>query len=728
MKQYLSVLLIFFLSITANTQNLDSLWNVWKDNTQADTMRLKAIHTIAWDGYLFSQPDSAFYFAKKQYGYASLVNNKKWMADALNTQAVSLYVQSNYKKALKYCKKSLNISKEIGDKNGIASSFNNIGNIYNSQSKYEQALIYSIKSLIIKKEIGNQQEIAKSLGNIGNVYYEQGNYEDAVLNYQNSLNISKEIGDKNGIAASLNNIGIIYYEQSNFQEALNYYKNSLNILNETIDKKRIAACLGNIGYIYYEQGNCEEAFVYFKKSLKIKKELGDKKGIAASLGNIGDNYGKQGNNEEALNYYKKSLKIYEEIGDKYGIAMSLCNIGGTYKDQSSLKRASIKVNEGLQIAKEIGALDQVDLASKSLYEIYKELGDDYNALKMHEQHIVAKDSLAKMNAEENLYKIKIEKEYQLAKTKKQIQHKADLEREANKRYILIAGIGFLLLLGGLGLWAFFQKKKDNRIIKANKAEVDLAYEKLEEKNNDILDSINYAKRIQSALLPTDKTVKKSLKESFILYLPKDIVAGDFYWLEKKEDTTLFAVADCTGHGVPGAMVSVICNNGLNRSVREHQIIKPSKILDKTREVVVKEFAKSSEDILDGMDIALCSIKGNKLNYAGANNPLIVIRNKEVIEVKADRQPIGAYMKTHDFTNHSLEIQKDDMIYLFTDGYADQFGGEKNKKYRLKNQIKLLSKISIKPIDEQERILKEEFVSWKGSEDQLDDVCVMGIRV
>ena len=251
---------------------------------------------------------------------------------------------------------------------------------------------------------------------------------------------------------------------------------------------------------------------------------------------------------------------------------------------------------------------------------------------------------------------------------------------------------------------------------------------MSQKNQDITDSINYAKRIQTAILPPNQQIIDSFKESFILYLPKDIVAGDFYWLEKTKDTILFAVADCTGHGVPGAMVSVICNSGLNRSVREYNITQPSKILDKTREIVIQEFAKSSEDILDGMDIALCSIKGDKLDYSGANNPLILIRDKQVIQVEADRQPIGAYIKPEDFTNHTLDIQKGDMIYIFSDGFADQFGGRKDKKYLRPKFYEFLRSISTLPTQQQHQALETEFDSWKGENEQIDDVCVMGVRV
>ena len=289
-----------------------------------------------------------------------------------------------------------------------------------------------------------------------------------------------------------------------------------------------------------------------------------------------------------------------------------------------------------------------------------------------------------------------------------------IEKERVIKYSLF--IGMLIVIASL--FVIFKNLRKTKLQKAL----------IETQHKDLTSSITYAKRIQAALFPTQSALKESFNESFILYLPKDIVAGDFYWLEKTKDTTLFAVADCTGHGVPGAMVSVICNNGLNRSVREYNITQPSKILDKTREIVIQEFAKSNEDIQDGMDIALCSIKGDKLNYSGAHNPLIVIRNKEVIKVKADRQPIGAYEKSEDFTNHSLDIQKDDMIYIFTDGFVDQFGGEKGKKYRLKNLLTILTSISTKALNEQNTILTQEFNSWKGTEDQIDDVCVMGVRV
>ena len=286
-----------------------------------------------------------------------------------------------------------------------------------------------------------------------------------------------------------------------------------------------------------------------------------------------------------------------------------------------------------------------------------------------------------------------------------------------------------------------------------------------------------------------------LKESFILYKPKDIVAGDFYWLEKSPSLTLpegkgnsspsgkmsktegailFAAADCTGHGVPGAMVSVVCNNALNRSVREYGLTDPGEILDKTREIVIQEFRagrqageKSDEDVKDGMDIALCSLKlpsreglGGVLKYAGANNPLWIVRHSKLVpiaigtessdiqiteqvsnddyvlyETKANKQPIGQFTNPHPYTTHTFELQKGDSIYIFSDGYVDQFGGENlpagrhgGKKFKVKAFRDLILSIQNKTMEEQKTIIDDSFEAWKGSLDQIDDICIIGVRI
>ena len=255
---------------------------------------------------------------------------------------------------------------------------------------------------------------------------------------------------------------------------------------------------------------------------------------------------------------------------------------------------------------------------------------------------------------------------------------------------------------------------------------------IEEKSLEITDSITYAKRIQQAILPQHSEFNLALKKCFVFYKPKDIVAGDFYWMHKIGDTILYAAADCTGHGVPGAMVSVVCYNALNRAVKEYGLTKPSDILNKTSELVIDAFRRdeNQRDINDGMDIALCSIdfKKKQLQYSGANNPLYLFREGELIEVKANKRSVGASYRKENFINHIVNLNKDDCVYTFSDGYADQFGGPKGKKFMLKRFRKLLLSINDLSMEDQHQKIKEEFYTWKGDIFQIDDVCVIGVKI
>ncbi len=268
-------------------------------------------------------------------------------------------------------------------------------------------------------------------------------------------------------------------------------------------------------------------------------------------------------------------------------------------------------------------------------------------------------------------------------------------------------------------------------VKQRTSEVVLQKELVETKNKEITDSIEYALRIQTAILPTQKIIKQKLENSFILYKPKDIVAGDFYWMETIDDLVLFAACDCTGHGVPGAMVSVVCHNALNRAVREFGLTQPAEILDKTAEIVIENFSKSEEKIKDGMDISLCAynIKTKKLEWAGANNPLWLIKNSELVETKADKQPIGMHDNKRPFTNHQFTLNTGDSIYLFTDGFADQFGGEiKEKKLTRKRFKELLFTIQNLPMPEQGLALEKFLIDYRKKIEQIDDVLVMGVKI
>jgi tetratricopeptide (TPR) repeat protein len=704
-KIHFRFLCIFFLLLSFSSKaqevNLDSLWSVWNDKTQPDTSRLKAMNDIAWDGYLFSQPDSAFYFAQMQYDFALSVNNKRFMAHSISTQGVSFAIRGNYEKSLEYFLKTLEIRKAIDDKKGMGDSCNNIGNIYDDQGNYEKALEYHSKSLAINKEIGNKEGMGVSYNSIGFIYSNQGNSEKALEYYLKSLRITEELGDKNGIGDSYNNIGLIYSSQGNYEKALEFYLKSLGIDKELSNKNGMACSYNNIGIIYKYQGNYEKALEYYLKSLAIDKDLGDIKGIGDSNNNLGLFYKDQGNYENALDYLLKSKNIKQEINTIKGL----------------------------------------DETSKSLSEVYKKLGKYKQALEMHELYMETKDSIAKMNAEEELYKFEVDKEYELKKQADSIKHadeiiiqqaenlakEEQLKSEKQRRTGLLVIVGLVLVSLG---FVFVQLRKT----KAQKVVIEGQHEKLNESHREITDSINYAKRIQDALMTSAVYIKDVLPESFILFNPKDVVSGDFYWVYRSPKGQIyFTVADCTGHGVPGAFMSMIGTSLLNEFIIENNIEDTAEVLTKMREQIIKSLDQKGleGENKDGMDMALCKYDPKKgtVQYSGAYNPLLHISKNEINQLKGNSQPVGLHTGNKlPFTSKEIQVSKGDMLYIYSDGFPDQFGGEKGKKYLSGKFKNFLLSISDKPIDQQDALIKEEFANWIGDHEQIDDVCVMGVRI
>jgi tetratricopeptide (TPR) repeat protein len=570
-----------------------------------------------------------------------------------------------------------------------------------------------------------------ALNNIGYVYKKQGDIPKGLEYYHKSLKIQEEIGDKEGIAYSLNNIGMIYNSQGDIPKALEYFHKSLKIQEKIGNKKGIAYSLSNIGMNYSYKGDIPKALEYYHKSLKIREEIDDKIGIAYSLNNIGSIYNEQGDIAKALEYHHKSLKIKEEIGDKHGIAYSLNNIGSIELKKgntSGIATAKQHFLKALKLAQELGYPELISNASSQLSTVYEKQGKGMLALEMHKLHIQMRDSINNEATQKASIQQGAKYAYEKVQAVKDAEHKKQLaiEKEAKAKQEVIT----YATAGGLGLVGIFLLFVMNRlkVTRKQKAVIEQQKDIVEMAHQEIKDSITYAKRIQSAILPAAKVVKEYLKESFILYKPKYVVAGDFYWMEHKDSKVLFAAADCTGHGVPGAMVSVVCNNALNRSVREYGLTDVGKILDKTREIVVAEFEKSEEEVKDGMDIAICSLEGNKLQYAGAHNPLWIIRNGVIIETKANKQPIGQFDNPEPYTTHSFDLEAGDSIYIFSDGYVDQFGGEKGKKFKSNAFRELLLSIQDKPMEEQKTIIDESFESWRGDLEQIDDVCVIGVKI
>jgi serine phosphatase RsbU (regulator of sigma subunit) len=292
----------------------------------------------------------------------------------------------------------------------------------------------------------------------------------------------------------------------------------------------------------------------------------------------------------------------------------------------------------------------------------------------------------------------------------------------------VALAGNLLLTLSFGMYNFILIGSAENKLSAEHQVVVSQKRIIEKAHWEITDSIRYARRIQHAIMPSEASIKSHLQNSFVLYLPKNVVAGDFYWLASAGSKVLFAVGDCTGHGVPGAMLSLICHNGLNRSVQEYNLNEPGAVLEKTRDLIIGEFEKSELEVKDGMDIALCKLDGTSLSYAGANNPLWIIRKGEILEIKADRQPIGKFDFSGNFTTKNISLQEGDSLYLFTDGFTDQLGGAENKRFT-RNRLKLfLLAIQNNTMQEQHDLLLAELERWKGGSAQTDDVCILGVKI
>lgn len=685
---------------------------------------------------------------------------KAWLAldDIIYMSDPTLDEQLN-NKMIELCEKNLK-----SEKNKSLISFykiklliatNNLGiiNMYKSANKEAERLFLS--ALKLSKELNDKQKLSVTYNNFGILFYRQGNYAKSIEYYTKALATMESVNDQYGVAASLNNIGNIYNETGDTTRALNHFRKSLNISRKINAKNWAAVSIESIAQIYSLSEKEDSSLILLNESMLLYKAIGNKQGIASSMACIGKISLKKGNFNDAKEKLEHALALFEEVNDKRLKGATLGTLSVYYQKTGNISKAIHTAQIALDLLISIGQIDEAANVAEQLYEYYNIISDFKKALKMKVLHVELRDSIQNEKNEKAIIRHEFKYQYdkQVALDSLRIseerriqkaeiaQKDAEITVKKNIQTMLFGGLAMVLLFSTFIYNRFKVTAKQKKVIEIQKQEVELKRreadnqrELVEEKNKEIMDSIIYAKRLQEAILPPQKLVKEYLNNSFILYKPKDIVAGDFYWMEHKNGNILIAAADCTGHGVPGAMVSVICNNGLNQSVREYGLSDPGKILDKTREIIIQEFEKSEDDVKDGMDISLCSINAKTLSWAGANNPLWIIRKPvtkdneyEFIEIKANKQPIGKYIDQKPFTTHSFELQQEDTIYIFTDGFQDQFGGDKGKKFKASKMKDLFLSIQDKPMEEQKEIIHDTFERWKGDLEQIDDVCIIGVR-
>jgi len=612
----------------------------------------------------------------------SLLNDTN-KVDTLNKQSFTFSNKGNYDSAFALANQALSIAEKINYKNGMAMAYRYIGIVYRSKSNYPQALAYYLKGLKIKETLNDKKGIENYYTSIGNVYAFQAENSKALEYYFKALKVKEEKGDKDGILKIYNNIGGVFYSEFNYSKALEYFSKALKIAEETNNKNSIGLCYSSIAAIYNTQ----------------------------------DNYPK------CLEFYLKSLSISKETDNKADMARCYENISALYNNISDFKKAIAFADSSIKLCKQIGDINNERLAYERLVSVYSKTGKYKEAYEYHVKFKTLTDSIFNSENSKQLSDLKTNYEVE----KKEAELKAEQEKkdtvttaQKQKQRIVLMLVSFVLLLV-----AVFSALLYKRFRLTNQQK-----QIIEHKQKEITDSITYAQRLQQAILPPQEFINQHVSNNFVLYLPKDIVAGDFYWAEKINNLFFIAAADSTGHGVPGAMVSVVCSNALNRATKEFNLSDTGLILDKTRELVIETFEKNNTEVKDGMDISLLCIdkQNKKLFWSGANNPLWYIENNELKEIKANKQPIGKTYNPLPFTTQQIEYKENTTFYLFTDGFADQFGGAKGKKYKYKQLEENLLANNNKPLAEQKKLLEQSFNHWKGNLEQVDDVCIIGIKV
>ena len=583
--------------------------------------------------------------------------------------------------------------------------------------------------LNIVLKTSDYEAIAKANQYLGHLYLEQGNYSEALKNYLAAVSYYEKT-DKIQVANIYSRIGEIWRLQLDFEKSLSYHQSAFSIYTELNDSVGTAYSLNDIALTYEAKKDFETALSYHEKSLEIKKNLGDKRMLGDSYCNLGTIYRELGQYEKALEYQYMALKIDQELGDEVNMAIIHNNIAALLILMEKPNDALPHLQTAEKLTQLHHALDPLKYTYLQYTRLFEKKNDYQQAYQYHLKYSAVKDSLFNSESSKQITEMSTKYETEKKETRIKLQQTeldkkhAEVKRQNTQRNAFIGGFNLMLALAGVTYHSYRNKRKAHGLLETKNHII-------EEKNKDITDSINYARTIQQAILPFDHCIAAALKEYFVLFKPRDIVSGDFYWFTEKDNYVFLAVADCTGHGVPGAFMSMIGSATLTHAVSEKGLTEPGKILSESNRKIKEALKQTENKNRDGMDISLLRFEKNNLNkiqFAGAMRTLYHI-NGQLNEVKGDKLAIGGTTDdSFQYTNHELTLQKGDTLYISSDGYADQFGGSDGKKFRTGNLKKLLLSIRDKPMDEQKKILDEAFETWKDTLVQVDDVCIIGVRV
>ncbi len=770
-KSILFIILIFVVHHTfAQTAVVDSLENLLKLHKKEDTLRVNLLNDLALKVYS-TDLNKTLQYATQADSLSLIIGFTKGSAEGNRMKGFFYLFSGDYLTAIEKFEKALELYTIIDNKLGIGKCYGNIAKANELLSNFAKALEYNYKALDIFIELDIKQGLKVCYISIGNLYTNFGDYQNSLENHLKSLKIAEELKDTLGMADSYNNIGLVYFHIKDYKKSLEYYNLALEINQKAKLKVGIGINFANIGMIYFELKNYEKALEYSEKSADINEELDNKYNLSINYDYIGGVYFALNNYEKAFEYYEKSLTLNEELGNKRGIADVYIKYSEAYYKLKQYQKSIEYGEKGYAIAFEIGEKEIIVTGSNSLSKSYAITGNYAKAYQYNKINADYKDSLyndesiKKITSLELTYKFEKQKQADKLEQEKKDAVQAEKDRKKNILILVISSsLVVFIILAIIIFKLFLDKKKTNTILRQQKSEIEdkneeliqqkeeiqTQNEQLEYANREITNqkqiieqslenigsSISYASKIQKAILPQIEIFNNFFADNFIFFKPRDVVSGDFYFIKKINNHFVIAAADCTGHGIPGAFMSVLGISLLNEIVAKREITSTSQVLNELRTQIKISLQQSGEkgEQQDGMDIAFCAIniETQQLHFAGAYNPCWIFRNENkqntLIELPADRMPVGVFIKEKDFSEQIFQLQKGDNLYLFSDGYSSQFGGNNDSKYNKKRMKEFLQSISSKPMNEQKELLELDFNNWKGNNEQTDDILLIGIKI
>lgn len=671
--------------------------------------------------------------------------------------------------ALKLCYQALALIEPVGKPSDLAKVYYALGRQYYNMSNYQKSIEYYLKVIEIQESINDYSNLINTHHMLGRTHRTIGNYQLALEHYQKSLRYSEQLNEKRSIAANSTEIGLVYFSLSrsllsvdenevNYRRALGFHEEALKIYQEDQDTRKIAESLNNIANTYSNlavnnfvsrygefwedslilaspdtiRAAFQKTFEYYKQALEIFEQEGNLQEIINVNINLATHLIYTRRWTEVTQHLNKALRIARQTNSQPDLALGLLYYGEYYYRIKDYENAEQTLMQSLKIFTSLGSKDMMLYAHQRLARVYEDIGNLPKAVKHIKAFNKLKDELFSEQSQKIITEMqtkyetdKKEQEIKLLNNERELQHSV-IQRQRLTIAISIGGIIVILAFAGLLINMVRQKQRANQVLEEKN-------ELISHQKQEITDSIRYASRIQTAVLPSPTILSEALKDHFVLFLPRDIVSGDFYWFTRLGNKMVIVAADCTGHGVPGAFMSMLGVSFLYEIVNKEAITQPAEILNRLRELVKLTLSQTGkkDEQKDGMDISLSTLdlENMKLEWSGAYNPLILIRNNEVIEYKADKMPVAIHITDHrPFTNHLIDLKPDDVFYMFSDGFPDQFGGEEGRKFMSKRFRQLLLDIHHMPMDEQKELLYKQHLDWRGSIEQIDDIVVFGVKV